>query len=148
MYPTQTSIQRVRGAFPRGVKLTTHPHLAIRLRMSRTIPALPHTPPCPIHSHHSLILLTRVRNFDYLLHVMCNTHHHTNCNTGVSPRCSCATFPANWDEGVATMYDISQLLTGNIRIIRWRHICRSTAYSSLGSRVARKSGWVIGPSQQ
>ena len=64
MYPTQTSIQWVRGEIPRGVKLTTHPHLVIRLRMSRSVPALPHTPSCRIHSHHRLTLLTRVRNYE------------------------------------------------------------------------------------
>jgi len=120
MYPTQTFIQRVGGAIPRGLKMTDY--LVIKLRMSRSTPAPPQTPSCRIHSHHSLTLLTRVRNFDYLLHVMCNTHHHTTCNTGACRHAQ--QFPANWDEGVATMYDIAQLLTGKVRIIARRHICQ------------------------
>lgn len=95
-YPTQTSIQRVRSANPRGVKLITHPQLVIRLRMSRSIPALPHTPSCRIHSHHSLTSLKRERNFDYLLDVLCNMRHHTTCNTGACRHGAHAQhFPAN-----------------------------------------------------
>ena len=64
--PTQPPVKLEPGIKRRGVALTTHSYLALRLRMSRALPLLPLPPP------------TR-RNPTIQFNVVCTVHHIAMC---------------------------------------------------------------------
>jgi len=84
--PTQPPIQWVpgilsRGYSGRGVKLTTHLHLVLRLRMRGAIPPLPHMSQCLM----AWCLVKHRDNFTFTLPLVWRVCEHTLCFLNTFP---------------------------------------------------------------
>jgi hypothetical protein len=145
VYPIQTPVQGVRGA-------TEHsPSTSVLVKNEKN------------HKCTTTHIMAWLYWHVYGISTICSTLHITRMITKPttlrrnyqSPRCTHSRSFLQTERKEYLWY-IATLWTGKANVasqggrkkITWRHICQWTADRCYGSTVARKAGWVIGPSQQ